>query len=251
MVGADFVAKSPADGYTIGALIVSHAVDSAIEGAKKPYDLVRDFAPVVQLSSNPYLLVVHPAIPAKTVADLVALAKAKPGALRYGSSGTGGVVHLAGAWLATATKTEMIHVPYKGSGPAMTDLVGGHIDFIFASPPLAGNFMKQQKLRALAVTSPKRLEQFPDLPTMQESGIRDYAVEGWTGLAAPAATPPAIVNALNGGIVKVLNQPETRAKMAADGATLVGGTPKEFGAFIAAEVEKWGRIVKQAAIRIE
>jgi tripartite-type tricarboxylate transporter receptor subunit TctC len=250
-IGLDFVAKSPPDGYTVGVLIVSHAVDVAIDSAKKPYDLVRDFTPVVQLSTNPYLLVVHPGVPAKSVADLVAIAKAKPGSLRYGSSGTGGVVHLAGAWLATASSTEMIHVPYKGSGPGMTDLIGGHIDFMFASPALAGNFMKQQKLRGLAVTAAKRLDQFPELPTMQEAGITNYVVEGWTGVAGPAGMPPAIVSALNAGLAKALNSDDARAKLAADGATPVGGTPKEFGAHITAEVDKWRRIVKQAAIRTE
>ena len=145
----------------------------------------------------------------------------------------------------------MIHVPYKGSGPAMVDLVGGHIDFIFASIPTAGSFMKQQKLRAVAVTTARRLEQFPDLPTMQEAGIANYVAEGWNGLAGPARMPDAVVGMLNGTIGKILNQPETRAIITADGATPVGGTPKEFGAHISSEIEKWVRIVKQAAIKTE
>src|SRR6185503_6377451 len=132
-IGLDVVAKSQPDGYTLGVLIISHAVHSAIEGPKMPYDLARDFTPVIQFSGNPYLLVVHPSVPAKSVAQLTALAKQKPGMLRYGSSGTGSIIHLAGSWLTTATRTEMIHVPYKGSGPAMIDLIGGHLDFIFAS----------------------------------------------------------------------------------------------------------------------
>jgi len=250
-IGLDVVAKSPPDGYTLGVLIISHAVHSAIEGAKMPYDLTRDFTPVVQFSSNPYLLVVHPSLPVKTVAQFVALAKAKPGALRYGSSGAGGIIHLAGAWLATATRTEMIHVPYKGSGPAMVDLVGGHIDFIFASIPTAGSFMKQQRLRAVAVTTARRLEQFPELPTMQEAGIRDYVAEGWNGLAGPARMPESIVGMLNSAVLKILNQPEARAIITADGATPIGGTPREFAAHISSEVEKWARIVKQAAIKTD
>lgn len=250
-IGLDVVAKSQPDGYTLGVLIISHAVHAAVDGARMPYDLARDFTPVVQFSSNPYLLVVHPSLPVKSVAQLVALAKAKPGALRYGSSGSGSIIHIAGAWLATASKTEMIHVPYKGSGPAMVDLVGGHIDFIFASIPTAGNFMKQQKLRGVAVTTAKRLEQFSNLPTMQEAGISNYVAEGWNGLAGPARMPSAIVDTLNSAIVKILNQPETRAIIAADGGTPVGGTPKEFGAHISSEIEKWVRIVKQAAIKTE
>ena len=250
-IGLDAVAKSPADGYTLGVLIISHAVHAAVDGAKMPYDLARDFTPVVQFSSNPYLLVVHPSVPVKTVAQLVALAKARPGALRYGSSGAGGIIHLAGAWLATASKTEMIHVPYKGSGPAMIDLVGGHIDFIFASIPTAGSFMKQQKLRGVAVTTARRLEQFPELPTMQEAGIANYVAEGWNGLAGPARMPESIVSALNSAVGKILNQPEARAIMSAEGSTPVGGTPREFGAHISSEIEKWTRIVKQAGIKVE
>ena len=250
-IGLDFVAKSPPDGYTLGVLIVSHAVNEAVDGARTPYDLVRDFTPVIQFSSNPYMLVVHPSVPAKSVAGLLALARAKPGSLRYGSSGTGGIIHLAGAWLASASKTQMVHVPYKGSGPAMVDLVGGHIDFIFASIPTAGNFMKQQKLRALAVTTAKRLELFPELPTMQEAGIANYVAEGWNGLAGPAAMPAAVVSMLNDAIGKALLHPDTRARMAAEGATPAGGTPKEFAAHISSEIDKWSRIVKQAGIKTD
>ena len=250
-IGLDLVAKSPPDGYTLGVLIISHAVHSAIEGPKMPYDLARDFTPVIQFSSNPYLLTVHPSLPVKSVADLVALARAKPGALRYGSSGTGGIIHLAGAWLASATNTQMIHVPYKGSGPAMVDVVAGHIEFIFASIPTAGGFMKQQKLRGVAVTTATRLEQFPNLQTMQEAGIRNYVAEGWNGLAGPARMPASVVDTLNSGIVKILNLPETRALMATEGATHVGGTPKEFAAHISSEIEKWARIVKQAGIKTD
>jgi tripartite-type tricarboxylate transporter receptor subunit TctC len=250
-IGLDLVAKSPADGYTVGVLIISHAVHVAVDSAKVPYDLARDFTPVIQFSSNPYLLTVHPSLPVKSVAELVALARAKPRALRYGSSGSGGIIHLAGAWLASATHTEMIHVPYKGSGPAMIDVVAGHIEFIFASIPTAGNFMKQQKLRGVAVTTAKRLEQFPALPTMQEAGIRNYVAEGWNGLAGPARMPGSIVDTLNGAIVKILNHPETRALMATEGATHVGGTPGEFATHISSEIEKWSRIVKQAAIKTD
>jgi tripartite-type tricarboxylate transporter receptor subunit TctC len=250
-IGLDFVAKSPPDGYTLGVLIISHAVHAAVDGSKLPYDLARDFTPVVQMSSNPYLLVVHPSVPAKSVAQLAALARAKPGALRYGSSGTGSIIHLAGAWLATASKTEMIHVPYKGSGPAMVDLVGGHIDFIFASIPTAGSFLKQQKLRPLAVTTARRLEQFRDLPTMQEAGVANYVAEGWNGLAGPARMPESVVGMLNGAVGKILNQPEAHAIITAEGSVPASGTPREFGAHIASEIEKWVRIVKQAGIRTE
>ena len=250
-IGLDVVAKSQPDGYTLGVLIVSHAVHAAVDSAKVPYDLARDFTPVIQFSSNPYLLVVHPSVPAKSVAQLLALARANPGSLRYGSSGTGSIIHLTGAWLASASNTKMIHVPYKGSGPAMVDLVGGHIDFIFASIPTSGSFMKQQKLRGVAVTTAKRLEQFPDLPTMQEAGIANYVAEGWNGLAGPARMPGAVVNTLNSSIGKILNQPETRAILTADGATVVGGTPQEFGAHVSSEIEKWVRIVKQAGIKTD
>jgi tripartite-type tricarboxylate transporter receptor subunit TctC len=250
-IGLDTVAKSPPDGYTLGVLIISHAVHSAIDGPKMPYDLARDFTPVIQFSSNPYLLTVHPSLPVKSVAELVALAKARPGALRYGSSGTGGIIHLAGAWLASATRTQLIHVPYKGSGPAMIDVIAGHIEFIFASIPTAGSFMKQQRLRGVAVTTARRLEQFPNLQTMQEAGIKDYVAEGWNGLAGPARMPSSVVETLNSAVVKILNQPDTRSLMTTEGATAVGGTPKEFAAHISSEIEKWGGIVKQAGIKTE
>jgi tripartite-type tricarboxylate transporter receptor subunit TctC len=249
-IGLDAVAKSPPDGYTLGVLIVSHAVHAAVE-PKLPYDLTRDFTPVIQFNTIPYVLVVNPTVPAKTVEDLVRIAKGKPGLLRYGSSGTGGVIHLAGAWLASATGTEMIHVPYKGNGPAITDLVGGRIDFIISNISSFAGFLKAQKLRALAVTSPRRIEQLPELPTMQEAGIRDYAADGWYGLAGPSSLPPTVVSLLNGGIATVLQHPETRAALATDASTAVGGAPKDFATHIAAEVEKWRRIVQQAGIKIE
>jgi tripartite-type tricarboxylate transporter receptor subunit TctC len=250
-IGLDFVAKSPPDGYTVGLLIVSHAVFEALDDAKTPYDLVRDFTPVVQLNSIPYLLVVNPRVPAKSVKELVALARAKPGTLTYGSSGTGGVIHLAGAWLASASNTRMVHVPYKGNAQAMPDLVGGHIDFLFTSIATAGSFMKQQKLRGLAVTSSKRLDQVPDLPTMQEAGIANYVVEGWYGIAGPAGMASPIVNKLNSEIGKAVNHADTRAKLALDGAAPAAGTPKEFAAHISGEMEKWSRIVKEAAIKVD
>lgn len=248
-IGLDFVVKSPPDGSTVGMLIVSHAVNESLEGAKTPYNLVRDFTPVILISNNPYLLVVNPKVPARSVAELVALARSKPGTLRYGSSGTGGVIHLAGAWLATATGTNMVHVPYKGSGPAMSDVVGGHIDFIVASIPLSGNLLANQQLRALATTAPKRLPVMPDLPTMQEAGIANYAVEGWNGISGPPGMPAPVVERLNAALGKVLAAPDMREKFSVDGATPAGGTPAQFGAFVRSEVEKWRRIVEDAGIK--
>jgi tripartite-type tricarboxylate transporter receptor subunit TctC len=250
-IGLELVAKSVPDGYTLGVLIVSHAVSEALDNSKTPYDLLNDFTPVVQLNRIPYLLVINPSVPAKSVKELVALARARPGALTYGSSGAGGVIHLAGAWLASATNTKLVHVPYKGNGAAMSDLVGGHIDFIFASIASTGSFMKQQRLRGVAVTSSTRLDQVPHLPTMQEAGIANFVVEGWYGVAGAAGMPGAIVTKLNIELSKAVSHEDTRAKMAAEGATSVGGTPKEFGALISSEMDKWSRIVRQAAIKTE
>ncbi len=248
-IGLDFVSKSAPDGYTVGMLIVSHAVNESLEGAKTPYNLVKDFTPVILISSNPYLLVVNPKIPARSVGELVALAKSKPGTLRYGSSGTGGVIHLAGAWLGTASGTSMIHVPYKGSGPAMNDVVGGHIDFIVASIPLAGNLIAQQQLRVLATTAGKRLPAMPDVPSMQETGIANYVVEGWNGISGPPGMPAALVDRLNGALGRVLASPDMREKFSIDGATPEGGTPAQFGNHVRSEVEKWRRIIQEAGIK--
>lgn len=250
-IAMDFVAKSAPDGYTIGLISVSQGVNEALNGAKTPYDLVRDFTPVIQLSTFPFLLVINPKVPVRSVAELVSLAKAKSDTLRYGSSGAGGITHLSGSWLATASKTRMVHVPYKGAGPAMTDVVGGHIDFIFASISLGSPFMARNQVRALAITSEKRHSQMPNLPTVKESGIPDFVVDGWNGVVGPAGIPAPVVAKLNSAFALVVNHPDMRSKMVIDGQLPVAGTPAQFGDYLASEINKWSRIVKEGGVKIE
>lgn len=250
-IAMDFVAKSSPDGYILGLISVSQGVNEALNGAQTPYDLVHDFTPVIQLSTFPFLLVINPKVPVRSVGELVSLAKLKPNTLRYGSSGTGGITHLSGSWLASASKTAMVHVPYKGAGPAMTDVVGGHIDFIFASISLGSPFLARNQVRALAITSENRNTQFPDLPTVRESGIPDFVVDGWNGIVGPAGMQAPVVSRLNNWFALAVNNPDMRSKMALDGQLPAAGTSAQFGAYLASEMRKWSRIVKEGGLKVE
>ena len=242
-IGMDFVAKSAPDGHTFGILIISHAVNSALEGSKMPYDIVRDLSPITQLTSNAYVLSVNAKLPVRSVNDLVAYARANPGGVRYGSSGTGGVIHLAGEWLALLSKVNMTHVPYKGNAPAIADVAGGHIEMMFSSVTLSAPLATQGLIRSIAVTSARRLAALPALPTMQESGIPGFEVDGWYGIAGPQGIPVAIVDKLNRELVRIVRLQDTRDKLAADGMLPVGGTPAQFAALLKSEDEKWRRVV--------
>lgn len=250
-IGMNLVAKSAPDGYTLGVLIISHSVNSAVLGSKMPYSILRDLSPIAQLVSIAYVLSVNPKLPVKSVADLVAYARANPGAVRYGSSGTGGVIHLAGELLALLTKVEMTHVPYKGNSQAMTDIVGGHIEWMVSSVLLAKAFSARGQVRPLAVTSLKRLPSVPDLPTMEEAGIPGYEVEGWYGIAGPAGIPRDIIDKLNREMVAAVRVPATRDRLDAIGVLPVSGTPAQFGALLKSEDEKWRRVVNAAGLARE
>ena len=248
-IGVDIATKSPPDGYTLTMISSSHSVNSSLY--KLPYDLTRDLAPITQATTQPYALVVHPSVAAKSVKELIALAKAKPDSMTYGSSGLGGLSHLSGALLCSLTGIRLIHVPYKGGAPALNDVVGGQIQMLFSTLLQSDTQRKAGRVRALAVTTKKRSPGAPDLPTMQEAGVPGYEVAGWYGVLAPAKTPRPIIDKLNVEIVRILHSPDVQGRLAADGSEAVGSTPEQFGAHIKSEVAKWAKVVKEANIRVD
>src|SRR5262245_34494169 len=249
-IGADIAAKSAPDGHTITMISSSHAVNAGLY-AKLPYNILKDLAPITQATSQPYVLVIHPSVPARSVKELVAVAKAKPGTLNYGSSGTGGISHLAGALLGSLTGTELVHIPYKGGAPATTDVIAGQIQMVFGTLLLTGQHIKAGRLRVLAVTTPRRWPGTPELPTMQEAGVHGFVITQWYGMLAPARTPQPVVGKLNKEIARLLHQPDVKEKLAADGADAVGNTPEQFGAHIKSEVTKYAKLVKQIGLNPE
>lgn len=248
-IAVDIATKSPPDGYTLTMISSSHSVNASLY--KLPYDLTRDLAPITQATSQPYALVVHPSVAAKSVRELVALAKAKPDGLSYGSSGIGGLSHLSGALFCSLADIKLVHVPYKGGFPALNDVVGGQIQMLFSTLLQSDAQRKAGRVRALAVTTKKRSAGAPELPTMQEAGVAGYEVAGWYGVLAPAKTPRPIIDRLNTEIVRILHSPDVQSKLAADGSEAVGGTPEQFGAHIKSEVAKWAKVVREANIRAE
>ena len=250
MIGADLVAKASPDGYS---LLLSSIGPMAINASlyKMPYDIVNDFAPVTYTGNVANLLVVHPTIPAMNVKDLIALAKAKPGQLTFGSSGTGGAPHMAVELFKLLTKVNVVHIPYKGGGPAMADLVGGQISGSFASMPSSIPFVRAGKLRALAVTALKRSPALPEMPTISEAGVKGFSVLDWQGLFTTAKTPLEIVNKLNAEVVRVLALPEVVERLSAAGVEIQTSTPKEWGDFVKSEIAKWGKVVKEAGVKVE
>jgi tripartite-type tricarboxylate transporter receptor subunit TctC len=249
-IGAELAARATPDGYT---LLVGSATILAVNPLifKVAYNPARDYAPITQLGSQPHLMVVHPSVAATNVREFVALAKEKRTRLNYGSSGTGGPAHLGGELFKIVAGIDMVHIPYKGTGPAVIDLVGGQIQAGILSLASSMPHAKSGKLRALAVASPKRIAVAPELPTIAESGYPGFEVRSWYGLLAPAGTPRAIVEQLHAQIAAVLRQPEVIARLASDGAEPGGDRPAEFAAYIKSEVERWGRVVKTAGIRAD
>jgi tripartite-type tricarboxylate transporter receptor subunit TctC len=249
-IAVDIASKSPPDGYTLTMVSSSHSVNSSLY-KNLPYDLVRDLAPITQATSQPYALVVHPSVPAKSVKELVALAKARPDGLTYGSSGLGGLSHLSGALFCSLAGIKLVHVPYKGGNPALNDVIGGQIQMLFSTLLQSDAQLKAGRVRALAVTTKKRSPAAPDLPTMQEAGVAGYEVAGWYGVLAPAKTPRTIIDKLNVEIVRILRSPDVQTRLAADGSEAVGSTPDQFGAHIKAEVAKWRKVIQEAGIKAE
>ncbi len=250
IAGTDIVAKAAPDGYTLIMISSTHTIVPSLF-AKVPYDAVKDFAPVTQATSQPYIMGVHPSVPARSVKEFIALAKSTLGQLNYASGGSGTAPHLAGELLKTLTGIDMVHVPYKGGGPALLALISGEVAMLFSSLPSTLPQVKADKVRALAVSSAKRSPAVPALPTVAESGVPGFEVINWYGVLAPARTPRAMVAKLHAEIVKLLQTPEIKERLAADGTDAVGSTPEEFGAYIQAEITKWGKVVKASGMRAD
>ncbi len=249
-IGMEFVAKSPADGYTLlFALTAQYAVNPSLY-PKLPYDPVRDYAPISLLANAPYLLVVHPALPAKSVAELVALVKARPGQLSYSSSGNGSGAHLAGEMLRSLAHVEIVHVPYKGAGPAMPDLIAGQVQLSFITYTAAGPHIKTSRLRALGVTTAKRSPTLPDLPAIGET-VAGYDSAVWYGFAAPAGTPPEVVAKLNIEVLRVLAAPDFRSRITLEAVSPIGSTPEEFGSFMRSEIVRWAKVVRDSGAKVD
>ena len=250
-IGADFVAKAPADGYTIlmGA-VATHAINPALYPSI-PYDAARDFAPITQVAATPNVLVVNPAVPAKSVKELIEYARKNPGKLNFGSGSTGSAGHLAGELMKSMAGIDMTHVPYKGAAPAMQDLVAGRLDLMFDNLASAQGQIKAGTVRALAVTTAKRSPLAPDLPTIGESGLPGFDISTWFGVFAPAKTPAPVVQKLHDAFAAALALPDVRERMLTLGAEPVASTPKEFAAYIDAEAKKYARLVKASGAKAD
>jgi len=251
IIGTEIAAHSPPDGYT---LILGNAATHAVNVSlfkKLPYDAVKDFAPVTLIGRVPEMLVVHPALPAANVRELIALAKAKPGELAFGSAGAGSPPHLAGELFQFLAKVKLVHVPYKGSAPALADLIGGQISMYFSNILSAVPFVKSGRLRGLGVTSEKRSVVAPEIPTIAESGLPGYEDYNWYGILAPKGTPRAILTQLHADIVQVVRGRDMEERLTKDGAEVIASTPDEFARFIREEIDRYARIVKASGLRAE
>ena len=250
-VAAEAVARSAPDGYTW--LLGNNSILATNQTLYRslPYDPVKDFAPVSLVAVQPNILVVHPAVPAHSVAELIALAKKNPGKLNYASSGSGAAAHLAGELFKTMAGVDLVHVPYKGAQPALTDVIAGQVQVMFATSASVIPHVKAGKLRALAVTTARRSPSVPELPTVSEAGVTGFEAITWHGVVVPAATPAALVERLNRDIVAVLGLPDLRERLAGLGAEVLAGTPRDFADYIAAEIPKWAKVVRDSGARIE
>ena len=251
VLGAEAAARAAPDGYT---LVVGQASNLAINQhlmSKLPYDPVRDFAPITLIATSPNLLVVHPSLPARSVKDLVALAKARPGLINYASAGSGSPGHLAAEYFKIVAKINLVHIPYKGATPALTDVIAGQVSLYFTSPIAAQPYVQSGRLRQLAVTSTQRFPPLPDVPTIAEAGYHDYEITSWWGLLAPAGVPKEILARVHAEAVKVLNTAEMKERLAGQGALVVTNTPEQFAAFIKTEIANWGRIVAVSGARMD
>lgn len=249
-IGMDLVAKSPADGYTLSFTSSALAINPSLY-KKLTYDPIKDFAPITLATLIPFILVTHPSVPVTSVRQLVALAKARPGQLSYASSGAGNATHLSMALFARMAKLELVHVPYKGTGQGIIDLMGGHVQLMFGAIPSTMPQVRAGKLRLLAISSAKRSAVLPDTPTVAEGGVPGYELTSWYAALAPAGTPAAIVNRLNTEMVRVLNLPEVKSRLTDEGAEPVGNTPQQFGAFIPSERAKYAEVVSAARVPVE
>ena len=249
MLGITQGAQAPADGYTLTLIASSYTVNPSIY--KFSFDPVADITPIIQLSQGPLLVVVNPKVPAKSTRDLIALAKAKPGQVNFASSGQGSVIHMATELFQSMAGIKMNHIPYKGTGPALTDTIGGQTDVFFSSTATAVPQVQAGKLRALAVTSAKRIPALPDVPTVSESGVKGYDVVLWHGLIGPKGLPRAIVERINGEAMKTLKLKETEQQLQNDGVAPAGGTPEQFRKVIEQEIGVWRKVAADAGVKAE
>ena len=246
-IAAEFTAAAPADGHTLIIMSATTLTNTLLY--KTRYDVIRDFTPVTFLSLNPFVLLLHPSVPATNLGEFITHARANPGKLNYASSGNGGIIHLATVMLESVTDTRLVHVPYKGVAVAYSDLLAGRVQLSVAGVISALPHIKAGKVRALGVTSRKRMATLPDMPTLSESGARGYEVSQWNGMLGPAGVPKAIGDRLNRDIIAVLRQPEVVARMAADGSEVVGGSGAELAAHMQSELDKWGSIIRKWNIK--
>jgi len=251
VIGGEITAKAPPDGYTLIMATIAAMATNVSLAKKLPYDPVRDFAPITLVASQQIVLLVNPNVAARTTQELIQLAKAKPGQLTFASAGNGSGGHLSGELLKILAGIDLTHVPYKGIAPAIVDVISGQVTMTFASIISGTPHVKTGRLRALAVTGARRSPALPELPTMMEAGVRGYESSTWYGLLAPKATSRAIVTKLNHEVVAIINLPEVKANLLAEGAEPVGNTPEQFGDFIKAEIAKWGKVIRTAGLRAE
>lgn len=251
IIGTDMVAKASGDGYTLGMGSTSSLAINPVLFKKLPYHPVRDFVPITLATSAPYLIAVHPSVSARSIKELVALAKAKPNSLHFASAGNGSIIHLAGEIFKSMAGVDMIHVPYKGMGPGMIDTIAGHVHVAFGPMVQTVPPVRNGQLRGLAVSSATRSSVVPDIPTVGESGVPGYDVVGWYGLVAPASTPRPIVEKLNREIVRILHSKALKDRLAHDGVEVGADTSEHFGAFIKSELAKWGKAVRDAKVTLD
>lgn len=249
VIGIEQGIKSPADGYTLVLIASSYTVNPSVY--KLNFDPVADITPIVQMSQGPLLVVVNPSVPAKTAKDLIAMAKAKPGEINFASPGQGSVIHMATEYFDSMAKIKMNHIPYKGTGPALTDTIGGQTQVLFSSTATALPHVKSGKLKAIGVTTAKRIPALPDVPTVMESGLPGYEVVLWHGLIGPKDLPKAVVDKIGGEVNKLLKQPETAAQLEGDGVAPAGGTAAQFAAQIKKEIGVWKKVAADAGVKAE
>ena len=247
-IGTEAVARAPADGYTILCTTLTLVVNPSMF-SNLPFNAEKDFAPVSLLAAAPYVILVHPSVPAVSIKELIALAKARPGKLNYASGGNGTNFHVAAELFKHQTGTQIAHVPYKGGGPALASVLGGETDITIASLGAALPHVNSGRVRVLAITSAERSSLMPHIPTVAESGVRDYVFTSWVGALVPAATPPAIVATLNSIVVKAVRSPEVANRLVSDGTQIIGSSPEQFAALIRSEIPRWAKVVKAGNIQ--
>ena len=250
-VAGEVVAKAPPDGYTLLMGNNSILATNASLYRKMNFDPVKDFAPVALIASQPNILVVHPSLPVKSVKELVVLAKSRPGQLNYASSGSGAAAHMAAELFKSMTHVDMVHIPYKGAGPALLDMLTGQCQVMFATALSVQPHLQSGRLRPLAVTTAKRSPTFPDLPTVAEAGVPGFEAVTWHGVVVPAGTPQAVIGRLNAEINKILQTPDIRDRLTRQGAEIIGGTPQQFAAYIQAEIPKWAKVIRDSGARAD